>query len=727
MAPARAIVTLLAALVAVSEAGQQEAAGRAVLNPIRKVVTLLQSMQKKVTDEGKKEKDLYDKFMCYCTTGGSDLGLSISAAETKVPAVGSSIETAQAQLVQSKADLTEAQNDRAAANEAKAAATALREKEAAAFASLKAEYDTNIAAIVKAVAALEKGIAGGFLQTGAAQVLRQLANGRADMLESDRQVLVAFLSQGSGYAPQSGEITGILKELADSMGKSLTDATNTEEAAIKTYEGLMAAKTREVDATTGTVETKTKQIGELGVAIVQMQEDLSDTEAALLEDKQFLAELDKSCASKTAEWEERSKTRADELVALADTIKVLNDDDALELFKKTLPSASASFVQFRVSATAIRARALSLVRAARHAANPQDRTGLDFLALALAGKKSSTRGAFDKVISMIDTMVGVLKTEQQNDENKKEYCSLQFDHSDDRKKAVERTLAEEENAIATTEESVATLKEEIAALEAGIQALDKSVAEATEQRKAENAEFKELLASDTASIEVLTFAKNRLNKFYNPKLYKEAAKQERTAGDRIYESVGGSLTTTAPFGIAGTGIAVLAQVSAHARRRDAPAPAPATWGSYEKKSGEGTGVIAMIDLLIKDLDKEIAEAKTEEKDAQADYEAMTADSAGKRAADSRSLTQKSSAKAELEAQLQAHQEERRAASGELMATVKYIQSLHAECDWLLQYFDVRKEARAGEVDSLVKAKAVLSGADYALLQTEARRRLRRSA
>merc|ERR1719429_650492 len=125
------------------------------------------------------------------------------------------------------------------------------------------------------------------------------------------------------------------------MAASLAAETSTEGGAITTYEGLMQAKTREVAALTATIEAKTKQIGDLGVSIVMMKEDLADTQATLAEDKTFLAELEKSCATKTAEWKERSKTRADELVALADTIKVLNDDDALELFKKTLPSPSS--------------------------------------------------------------------------------------------------------------------------------------------------------------------------------------------------------------------------------------------------------------------------------------------------------------------------------------------------------------------------------------------------
>merc|ERR1719277_126814 len=104
----------------------------------------------------------------------------------------------------------------------------------------------------------------------------------------------------------------------------------------------------------------------------------------------------------------------------------------------------------------------------------------------------------------------------------------------------------------------------------------------------------------------------------------------------------------------------------------------------------------MIDLLIKDLQKEMTEAETQEKDSQADYEQMMADSASKRTSDSNSLTAKGSAKADEEAALQAHSLAHADGSKELMATMKYISSLHAECDWLLQYFDSRKQARAGE-------------------------------
>merc|ERR1719464_693702 len=174
-----------------------------------------------------------------------------------------------------------------------AEAKALREKEAAEFATVKSESDANIAAMAKAVTALENGMDGSFLQTPAAAVLSSIAM-KSAIPAADQQVLTAFLSQSSSYAPQSGEVTGILKQMGDTMVANLADATATEEKAIENYKGLMGAKTKEVAATTSAVEAKTKQIGELGVALVNMKDDLSETQDTLAEDEKFLAELEKS-------------------------------------------------------------------------------------------------------------------------------------------------------------------------------------------------------------------------------------------------------------------------------------------------------------------------------------------------------------------------------------------------------------------------------------------------
>merc|ERR1719486_1343019 len=355
--------------------------------------------------------------------------------------------------------------------------------------------------------------------------------------------------------------------------------------------------------------------------------------------------------------------RAAELVALADTIKILNDDDALELFKKTLPSA-AGFLQLSVSHEAVRDKALAVIKAAKKNSLPGSELG--FVELALAGKKIG----FEKVIKLIDDMVKTLGKEQIDDDAKKEYCTTQLDEVEDAK------------------EGIATCKTDLEALEDGIKALDKSVAEATEQRKEEHSDFTELMASDTSAKELLESAKNRLNKFYNPKLYKAPPKRELS----------------------------FVQVKAHSQHQDEPAPPPEAPKAFEKKTEESTGVISMIDLLIKDLDKEMQEAEVEEKNAQKEYEETMADSSKKRAADSKSITEKTGMKAQLETELEESKEGKIATTKELMATLEYMSSLHKECDWLLKNYDVRKEARASEVDALGKAKAVLSGADFSFLQ-----------
>merc|ERR1719263_2231851 len=147
--------------------------------------------------------------------------------------------------------------------------------------------------------------------------------------------------------------------------------------------------------------------------------------------------------------------------------------------------------------------------------------------------------------------------------------------ADDKKKGLERDVSDLETSITKGKEAIATLTDEIKALEDGIKALDKSVAEATEQRQEENKEFTELMASDSAAKELLGFAKNRLNKFYNPKLYKPPPKRELTEEQRITVNMGGTLApTAAPGGIAGTGVTALSQV--------APPPPPATAGAFKK-------------------------------------------------------------------------------------------------------------------------------------------------
>jgi len=668
------------------------------VNPMRRVVTMLQNMQKKIQAEGEKEEAMFEKFMCYCKNGKGALETSLDAAKDKNEQLIASIKETDATLKQSKADLKGAQESRAAAKEAVAKATAIREKEAGVFAKAKGEADTNIAAIKKATAAVAKGMGGAFLQTRSASVLKQLSI-TMDISSMNRDLLTAFLTQGQGdnteYAPASGEIVGILKQMTDTMVKDLAGLTADEQGSIKDFDGMMAAKAKEINALTKEVEAKTAQIGELGVALITQKEDLDDTSKQFMEDEQFLKDLERDCKTKEGEWAAICKTRSEELLALADTIKILNDDDALELFKKALPSAS--LLQITDTSKMVKSRALASLAASKGDFR------LNLISLALKGKKVS----FDKVLVMIDEMTALLKSEQVHDNDKKASCEDLIDKTEDKVKQLELSVSDLSKSVSNAKEGIATLADELESLAAGIKALDKQVAEATEQRKTEHADSVEVLTSDNAAKELIGIAKNRMNKFYNPKLHKAAPKRELSEAEQITVNNGGTLApTAAPGGIAGTGVTAMAQV--------APPPPPETAGAYAKKGGESGGVIAMLDMMVADLDKEIQQVETEEKNAQEEYEELMKDSAEKRSLDAKAIEDKEGAKADLEARLLADKKDKKSTMQEAMATHQYLGEVHGDCDWLLTNFDTRKEARAGEIDALTKGKAVLSGADYSL-------------
>lgn len=379
--------------------------------------------------------------------------------------------------------------------------------------------------------------------------------------------------------------------------------------------------------------------------------------------------------------------RGEELTAIYDTIKILNDDDALELFKKSLPGGS--FIQLRSGANQLRKRVLTMLIQIQGGRGQSLLNGPDlrFLEVALAGSKVD----FSKVLKMIDDMVAILKQEQADDDNKKEYCAASLDQAEDKLKELGGKVEDIETALEDGKELMKALKEELKQLKKGIKDLDKSVLEATEQRQEENKEFTELMSMNTAAKELLEFAKNRLNKFYNPKLYKAPPKKEE-----------------------GEGAAYFLQVN----REEPDAPPPTFKGEYKKKGEQTSGVIAMIDLLIRDLETEMTAAESEEKAGQTAYEGLMGDSADKRAKDTKLIAVKSASQADTEELLVNNEGRLTSTQNELMATKQYEGQLHSECDWLLQYYDLRKTARTEEKENLVSAKAILSGAEFSLLQSQ---------
>merc|ERR1719238_1297302 len=586
----------------------------------------------------------------------------------------------------------------------------IREKEHSEYAAATGDLGTNLDAMTAAVAALEKGMGESFLQSpGRKTALIQAAQKTQAVDDYQRDELLGLL-QGKNpfgaYSGQSGEIVGMLKAMKDEMAGDLKSTVAAEEAAAKGFEELSAAKKQEIAAAGEAIESKTVRSGELAVSVTTTADDIEDTTAEMKETEAFLANLGAQCALKKKEWAERQSMRAEEVAAIGEAIKILNDDDALDLFKKTLSLSQASTVLLQDKSTAARAlRARTVLAAASKTSSHA--TTLSLLEAQLKAKKVD----FSKITEQIDGMVKVLAAEQKEDDDTKAFCTTEIEKADGEKADTEEGIAASAAAIEEMEESSATLAEEIATLQKEIKALDKAVAEATEQRKEEHEDFITFQTENNAAVQLIEKAKNKLFKFYRPNMYKEAPKRELTEEEQLLAASGASdmIATVAPEMIPGTSIAALfAQVHSHA----APPAPPATWDAYQKKDGKSNGVIALMEMLIKELEDGITTSKHEEETAQKDYERLMSDSQETRAKNVESITTKEAAKADLDTKIEETKEKKVNQETTLENIKQLLLDLHAKCDFIMENYDMRKAARVSEIEGLANAKSVLSGANF---------------
>merc|ERR1719353_1255773 len=408
-----------------------------------------------------------------------------------------------------------------------------------------------------------------------------------------------------------------------------------ETEAQKGFDELAAAKKSEIAANSEAIESKTVRSGNLAVSVTTTADDIEDTTGEMKETEAFVANLASTCALKKKEWAERCAMRAEEIAAVSQAIKILNDDDALDLFKKTLSLAQSSSLRF-LQTSASQAVTLRATRALAAVASKDAKHAQQIALIQFALKAKAVD--FSKILAQIDGMVKVLAEEQATDDETKAFCSKEIGAKDAEQTDTEEAIAQSTAAIEDMTEESATLASEIASLQKEIKALDKAVAEATEQRKEEHSEFLTFQTENNAALQLIEKAKNALNKFYRPNLYKEAPKRELTDEEKILAASGRSdmIATAAPELIPGTTEAVFAQVHSSA----APPPPPATWDAYSKKEGKSNGVIGLMDMLLKELQDGITEAEHEEETAQKDYERLMSDSQASRAKMADSITTK---------------------------------------------------------------------------------------
>merc|ERR1719395_386993 len=200
-------------------------------------------------------------------------------------------------------------------------------------------------------------------------------------------------------------------------------------------------------------------------------------------------------------------------------------------------------------------------------------------------------------------------------------------------------------------------------------------------------------------------------------MYKEEQRRELTEEERIAVSAGAPDPRDAEeaaeqaererSSIAGTGIR--SPVFAQIRAASNVAPPPETFGAYQKKDTKSNGVIGLMDMMVKDLKTDHTEAKHAEETAQKDYERLMSTSQKSREQMAKSITEKESADAEYMEKLENAKTDQASTTDALQKLHEFIAGLHADCDFLVENYDVRKEARTNEVEGLKNAKAVLSG------------------
>merc|ERR1719271_1893525 len=664
---------------------------------------------------------MFDKFMCYCDGNTEGMSKNVEDAAQKITELQSKLAAEKAEKSQLDQELIQHKKDREAAKGDLSTATSIREKEHAEFVESTGDAKANVDALTAAIAALEKGMGKSFIQQNKDSVARvtKAVSSATSVDEYEKGEVMDLLQGKQGeYAAGSGEIVGILKALKDEMDKDLNGAVGDEEAAAKGVEELAAAKKAEIAAASEAIESKTVRSGDLAVSVTTTADDIEDTTSEMKETEAFLANLASQCALKKKEWAARQAMRAEEISAISQAIKVLNDDDALDLFKKTLSLSQTSkdmgFIQ-KTSASTNQLRARNVIsslmkRGSKHHAE---------LALIELGLKSKSK-KFDpsKILAMIDGMVKVLGEEQKDDDTQKAYCDSEFEKTSKEKEDMEKAIETSTTAIEEMSEESATLADEIASLQKEVKDLDKAVAEATETRKEEHAEFITFQTENGAALQLIEKAKNKLFKFYRPNQYKEAPTKELTEEEKILAASGRSdmIATAAPEMIAGTSIAAMQTeplyAQLHQHTAAAPPPPPATWDAYQKKDGKSNGVISLMDMLIKELQDGITEAEHEEKTAQTDYERLMSESQASRATMVESITSKEVAKADLDTKTEATKEKKSSEEAQLESLKATIAQLHADCDFLVENYDLRKAARENEVEGLKNAKSVLSGADF---------------
>merc|ERR1719379_751276 len=311
------------------------------VNPIRKIVVMMENMQKEIEAQQAKDQVLYDKFMCFCDNGAADLLKTASDAEAAAKAAAAQLEAGTAEKAQLEEDIKGHTTDLDQAQKDLEEATNIREKQKSEFDATIGTKSASEAALGKAIPAIEKGMGGAALMellgSSAFKQIKRAIRSSQQVTGGNRESITSFLQ---GQTPGSGEILGMLKAMKDELSRDVAQLEKDEAAAVAGFTDMKASKEKEVEFADESIESKKERVGVLAVEIVQNKDAVEDETAEAAAAKKFAATLEEQCATKKKEYAALCKMRADEMAAIGEAIGILTDDDALDVFKKSLPASA---------------------------------------------------------------------------------------------------------------------------------------------------------------------------------------------------------------------------------------------------------------------------------------------------------------------------------------------------------------------------------------------------
>jgi len=650
--------------------------------PVSKVITLLKDMLKQLEKEAEEDEEIYDKMACWCETNDKEKTKSIADAEARIEDLTTKIEELTANSARLGTEIKNLEKEVAANQEALDQATAIRQKQLAEFNAEEKDLLESISALKAAVVVLSKHHSNSLIQTppshllGVAASLQHEMQTHASLFEgvlsrAQRKAVSAFVQAPQdyfdatptfkqSYAPQSGQIFGILKQMKETFESNLSASQKEEMANQKSYEDVKAAKEEEIAAGQAQIDTKTQELADTDEKLAQSKQDIEDTRNSLSADEQFLMMLKEKCQMTDQEWEERQKTRQLEMAAVSKALAILSGDDAHDLFTRTFNPALLQKEGLEQSKRRSQASKLLSLVAHKHR-NPRLAT------LAVQVRLD----AFVRVKKAIDDMVAQLLKEKEDEIKHKDFCVDEFNTNQLQTEKKER---EKEDLIAKIEDlqmTITQLTEAIETLKAEIAEMQVQLKRAGEDREKQNKEFQMTVADQRATQKLLQAALTVLKGFY--------AKKAAAALLQKQEPVG--------------------------------PPPPAGFKEYKNNAAAG-GVMGMIQQIINDAKAMEAETIRAEEDAQKAYEDFVKETNASIEEKSKDIVNKSEVKAKAEGDLVQAQAEKEGVMLELEQLSNYNAQLHQSCDFVTKNFELRQTARDEEIEALRQAKAILSGADF---------------